>query len=67
LGIALGLQIEDVKRNKEYLKKLREEEKALSSKGFSDEAKDSVQKTLKINFEDITYSQRGLEPFTHIC
>ena len=66
-GIALALYLEDVKRNKEYLKKLREEEKALSSKGFSDEAKDSVQKTLKINFEDITYSQRGLEPFTHIC
>ena len=44
MGIALGLQIEDVKRNKEYLKKLRDEEKALSSKGFSDEVKDSVQK-----------------------
>jgi len=45
LGIVLVLQIEDVKRNKEYLKKLREEEKALSSKEFSDEVKDSVQKS----------------------
>ena len=43
-GIALALYLEDVKRNKEYLKKLRDEEKALSSKGFSDEVKDSVQK-----------------------
>ena len=44
-GIALALHIEDIKRNKEYLKKLREEEKVLSSKEFSDEAKDSVQKS----------------------
>ena len=44
LGIALGLHIEDVNRSKEYLKKLREEEKALSSDEFSVEAKNSTQK-----------------------
>ena len=44
LCIALGLHIEDVKRNKEYLKKLREEEKVLSSDEFSVEAKNSTQK-----------------------
>ena len=44
LCIALGLHIEDVKRNKEYLKRLREEEKALSSGEFSVEAKNSTQK-----------------------
>ena len=44
LCIALGLHIEDVKRKKEYLKKLREEEKALSSDEFSVEAKNSTQK-----------------------
>lgn len=43
-GIALGLHIEDVNRNKEYLKKLREEEKALSSDEFSVEAKNSTKK-----------------------
>jgi len=33
-----------VERNKEYLKKLREEEEALSSDEFSVEAKNSTQK-----------------------
>ena len=44
LGIALGLYIEDVNRNKEYLKKLREEEQALSSDEISVEAKNSTKK-----------------------
>ena len=50
LCIALGLHIEDVKRNKEYLKKLREEEEALSSNEFSVEAKNSTQQGAENKF-----------------